>query len=143
MIHAPLGRNWLLANLPHGGAMNLLDAIVQWNESSVRAAATSHRSRDHPLRRGNELPSVCGIEYGAQAAAAHGALASGGPIRAGLLVSVRSVAMHARRLDDIAGDLDVLAVRLGGGDAGVLYRFEVASEGRLLVEGRVAVAFPP
>jgi hypothetical protein len=50
--------------------------------------------------------------------------------------------MHVRRLDDVPGDLDVFAERLGGNDDGVLYRFEVASAGRLLVEGRVAVAFP-
>jgi hypothetical protein len=49
--------------------------------------------------------------------------------------------MHADRLDDVAGDLDVLAERLGGDESGVLYRFEVASAGRVLVEGRVAVAF--
>jgi len=138
---APLDRTWLLANLPHQGAMNLLDAIVAWNDASVRAVARNHRAPDHPLRRGGELPSVCGIEYGAQAAAAHGALASHEPCRAGLLASVRSVVMHVRRLDDVPGDLDVLAERLGGDDTGVLYRFEVASAGRLLVEGRVAVAF--
>jgi predicted hotdog family 3-hydroxylacyl-ACP dehydratase len=94
------------------------------------------------LRRGDELPAVCGIEYGAQAAAAHGALASREGSGGGVLASVRSVVMHARRLDDVPGDLDVFAERLGGNDGGVLYRFEVASAGRLLVEGRVAVAFP-
>ena len=60
---------------------------------------------------------------------------------AGVLASVRNVVMHADRLDDVPGDLDVLAERLGGDDSGVLYRFEVASAGRVLVEGRVAVAF--
>ena len=141
MSSVPLGRTWLLANLPHQGAMNLLYAIVAWNDSSVRAVARNHRAADHPLRRDGELPTVCGIEYGAQAAAAHGALASRQPSGEGVLASVRSVVMHARRLDDVSGDLDVFAERLGGGDAGVLYRFEVSSAGRLLVEGRVAVAF--
>jgi predicted hotdog family 3-hydroxylacyl-ACP dehydratase len=141
MIAAPLDRTWLLANLPHQGAMNLLDAIVQWNDMSVRAVVRNHRAPGHPLRRGGELPSVCGIEYGAQAAAAHGALASNTSSGPGVLASVRSVVMHADRLDDVPGDLDVLAERLGGDDAGVLYRFEVASAGRVLVEGRVAVAF--
>jgi hypothetical protein len=42
----------------------------------------------------------------------------------------------------VPGDLDVFAERLGGNDDGVLYRFEVAAANRLLVEGRVAVAFP-
>ena len=141
MIAAPLDRTWLLANLPHQGAMNLLDAIVEWDDSCVRAVARNQRALDHPLRRGGELPSACGIEYGAQAAAAHGALVSRTPSGAGVLASVRNVVMHADRLDDVPGDLDVLAERLGGDDSGVLYRFEVASAGRVLVEGRVAVAF--
>ncbi|HKP65617.1 MAG TPA: hydroxymyristoyl-ACP dehydratase [Casimicrobiaceae bacterium] len=142
MMRAPLDRAWLLANLPHQHGMNLLDTVVAWDDSSIRAVARNHRAIDHPLRRSGELPAVCGIEYGAQAAAAHGALAAREPNGAGLLASVRSVVMHARRLDDVRGDLDVFAERLGGNDDGVLYRFEVSSEGRLLVQGRVAVAFP-
>jgi predicted hotdog family 3-hydroxylacyl-ACP dehydratase len=139
---APLGRRWLQENLPHQDAMNFLDAIVEWDDTRVRATARNHRSPAHPLRRAGELPSVCGIEYGAQAAAAHGALVSHRHAGPGLLVSVRGIVLNVRRLDDVPGDLDVLAERLGGDDAGVLYRFEVASNGRVLVEGRVAVAFP-
>jgi predicted hotdog family 3-hydroxylacyl-ACP dehydratase len=142
VIAAPLDRRWLLDNLPHQDAMNLLDGIVEWDEVRVRAAARNHRSPTHPLRRAGELPAVCGIEYGAQAAAAHGALVSREHAGPGLLASVRGIVLHVPRLDDVPGDLDVLAERLGGDDAGVLYRFEVASGGRLLVEGRVAVAFP-
>ena len=141
MIAAPLGRAWLLANLPHKGSMNLLDEIVAWNDGGIRAVARNHRDADHPLRRDGELPAVCGIEYGAQAAAAHGALASREPSRAGLLASVRSIVMNVRRLDDVGADLDVFAERIGGDRSGVLYRFEVAASGRLLVEGRMAVAF--
>ena len=142
MSNPQLDRRWLQDNLPHQDAMNLLDGIVAWNDMRVRATARNHRSLDHPLRRAGELPSVCGIEYGAQAAAAHGALLSRRHAGPGLLVSVREIFLHVRRLDDVPGDLDVLAERLGGDDAGVLYRFEVGSSGRVLVEGRVAVAFP-
>ncbi len=141
MNQAPLDRAWLLAHLPHQGRMNLLDSIASWDATSVRAVARNHRSPDHPLQRAGELPIVAGIEYGAQAAAAHGALASKGPSATGFLASVRSVVFHARRLDDVEGDLDVFAEHLGGGDAGVLYRFEISSAGHMLVEGRVTVAF--
>ena len=141
MNRAPLDRSWLARHLPHQGRMSLLDAIVAWDASSVRAVARGHRAPDHPLRRAGELPIACGIEYGAQAAAAHGALASSHPPSAGVIASVRSVVFHVRRLDDVAGDLDVFAEQIGGAEAGVLYRFEVASLGRALVEGRVAVAF--
>ncbi len=141
MIAIGLDRAWLAANLPHQGAMSLLDAVTHWNESSVRATATGHRDPRHPLRRGAELPAAAAIEYGAQAAAAHGALLSGHGSPGGFLASVRSVAFHVRRLDDIEAPLEVSAQQLGGGEAGALYRFEVRAAGRCLVEGRVTVAF--
>jgi predicted hotdog family 3-hydroxylacyl-ACP dehydratase len=142
MNGAPLGREWIAAHLPHQGRMSLLDEITAWDRTTLRALARNHRAADHPLRRGGELPIACGIEYGAQAAAAHGALLSPHPAGAGLLASARAVEFHARRLDDAAGDLEILAEQMGASDAGVLYRFEIASAGRLLVEGRVTVAFP-
>ena len=141
MIGGARDRAWLAAHLPHAGTMCLLDAVVDWEEASLHARATNHRALHHPLRRGGELPIVAGIEYGAQAAAAHGALATQKPSGAGMIAAVRSVAFHARRLDDAAGDLDIRVEQLGGGAAGVIYRFEVSSSGRVLVEGRVTVAF--
>jgi predicted hotdog family 3-hydroxylacyl-ACP dehydratase len=121
--------------------MSLLDEIVAWDAGSVHAIARNARDRANPLRRAGELPAACGIEYGAQAAAAHGALAAQRPCKPGMLASVRSVVFHARRLDEGAHDLDVRVEQVGQGDSGVLYRFEVSSGGRILVEGRVTVAF--
>lgn len=138
----PLGRDWLASHLPHQGAMNLLDEIVAWDATTVRAIADRHRAPDHPLRRGAELPATAGIEYGAQAAAAHGALVPGAQARAGFLASMRGVTFHVRRLDDVEGPLEIFAEQLGSGEGGVLYRFEVRSAARCLVEGRVSVAFP-
>lgn len=143
MSAAPLDRAWLAANLPHQGTMSLLDAILEWNEAGLHARATGHRSAGNPLRRGDELPIVCAIEYGAQAAAAHGALLDSRPSGPGMLVAVRSVAFHAPRLDDVGADLDVRVEHLGGGEAGVLYRFEVSAAGQALAEGRLTVAFAP
>ena len=141
-MSANIGRDWLAAHLPHQGAMSLLDEIVRWDATTVHATSDRHRAPDHPLRRGGELPATAAIEYGAQAAAAHGALASQGASRAGFLASMRGVTFHVRRLDDVAGPLEIFAEQLGGSDAGVLYRFEVRGGGRALVEGRVSVAFP-
>jgi predicted hotdog family 3-hydroxylacyl-ACP dehydratase len=140
-VSGGLGRAWLLRHLPHQGAMNLLEEVVRWDEATLRARATSHRSPRHPLRRGDELPAIAAIEYGAQAAAAHGALASKAPSGAGMIASARSVTFHVRRLDDIAADLEVGVAQMGGAASGVLYRFEVSADGRTLVEGRVTVAF--
>jgi predicted hotdog family 3-hydroxylacyl-ACP dehydratase len=59
---------------------------------------------------------------------------------------VRSVAFHATRLDDQAADLDITVEQLGAVAGGMLYRFSVASGGRELLGGRVAIvldAFHP
>ena len=141
MNHAPLDRAWIAAHLPHQGRMSLLHEILEWDATTVRALARSHRATNNPLRRAGELPIACGVEYGAQAAAAHGALMARQASGAGFLAAARSVVFHARRLDDVPGDLEVFAERIGGGDAGVMYRFEVTCAGRALVEGRLTVAF--
>lgn len=132
---------WIAAHLPHAGDMCLLEAVVDWDESSLRARASNHGALNHPLRHGGELPIAAGIEYGAQAAAAHGALSTQKPSGAGMIAAVRSVAFHARRLDNVAGDLDIRVEQLGGAGAGVIYRFAVSASGAVLVEGRVTVAF--
>ena len=136
-----LDRAWLLAHLPHQGEMNLLDSVVSWDDSVLRALAIGHRGATNPLRSNGCLPSTAGIEYGAQAAAAHGALI--GATGPGLLASVRAVRLHVDRLDDVEGALEVLAEQLGGGAGGVLYRFAVTCQGKALVDGRVTVAFAP
>lgn len=140
-MNPPLGRDWLGANLPHQGAMSLLDAVVEWDDAHLKALATSHRDPGHPLRRGKELPIACAIEYAAQAAAAHGALLAARPSGPGMLVAVRSVEFGAARLDDVAGPLDIAVEPLGGGESGVIYRFEVSTAGRRLATGRLTVAF--
>ena len=140
-MNAVLDHAWLEAHLPHRGAMNLLERVVAWDATTLHALATNHHDASHPLRRAGELPATAAIEYGAQAAAAHGALAADAPSGAGMIASVRNVVAHARRLDDVHEPLDVRVEQLGGGDAGVVYRFAVSAGSRLLVEGRVTVAF--
>ena len=138
-MNARIDRAWLLSHLPHAGQMNLLDEVVSWDATSLHARAIRHRDAANPLRRPEGLPPAAGIEYGAQAAAAHGALV--GQAGAGMIASVRGVRFHADRLDDAGEVLEIRAEQLGGGAGGVLYRFEVSAGGRLLVEGRVTVAF--
>ena len=135
-----LNHDWIAAHIPHQGEMCLLDRVDSWNEEQIQCSAHSHRSPENPLRAHGRLGSACGIEYAAQAMAVHGALrASGQPSRAGYLVSVRGAKLHAQRLDDIAADLIVKAIAITFSENDMLYRFEVSSEGRLLLEGRAAV----
>ena len=137
----PLDHAWLLAHLPHQGSMCLLDAVTEWDAQRIRCTATSHRHADNPLRAHGRLGAACGIEYAAQAMAAHGALLAGADSapRAGYLASVRGVDLQVARLDDIAADLEVEAERLCGDDNTILYGFRVSAAGRELLSGRATV----
>jgi predicted hotdog family 3-hydroxylacyl-ACP dehydratase len=137
----PLDQTWLLAHLPHQGSMCLLDAVTEWDAQRIRCTASSHRAPDNPLRAHDRLGAACGIEYAAQAMAAHGALLAGADSapRAGYLASVRSVELQVARLDDIAADLEVEAERLSGDGNTILYGFRVSAAGRELLSGRAAV----
>ena len=121
--------------------MCLLDGITEWDAQHIRCTASSHRNPDNPLRAHERLGAACGIEYAAQAMAAHGALltAADRPPRAGYLTSVRSVDLQVSRLDDVEADLVVEAERLSGDDNTILYGFSVSAAGRVLLSGRATV----
>lgn len=122
--------------------MCLLDCVAAWDEENIQCRATSHRKADNPLRANDQLSSVCGIEYAAQAMAVHGALLApkdSSIARAGFLVSIRGTRLHVSRLDDIAFDLTVEASCISRGDNNILYQFNVSADNQLLLEGRAAV----
>lgn len=136
-----LDHAWLLAHLPHQGSMCLLDAVTEWDDQRIRCTASSHRHADNPLRAHDRLGAACGIEYAAQAMAAHGALlavADCAP-RVGYLASVRGIELHVARLDDVDADLDIEAERLSGDDNIIIYGFRVSAGGRALLSGRATV----
>ena len=134
-------RDWIEAHIPHQGAMCLLDEVLEWDARRIVCRASSHRDPGNPLRVGDRLPAACGIEYGAQAMAVHGALlsADGAPLAPGVLASVRGVELLADRLDGESGPLRVAAERLSGEDDHILYAFSVTGDAGELVRGRAAV----
>ncbi len=121
--------------------MCLLDRVDSWDAQHIHCSASSHRAPDNPLRAHGRLGAACGIEYAAQAMAAHGALlaAADSSPRAGYLASVRGVELRVTRLDDIAADLRVEAERVSGDDNTILYGFSVFAEQELLLNGRAIV----
>ncbi|MCB1888550.1 MAG: 3-hydroxylacyl-ACP dehydratase [Rhodocyclaceae bacterium] len=131
---------WLRDHLPHRGEMCLLDEVEACDGDLIRCRATSHRDPSNPLRHAGRLGIAAGIEYAAQAMAAHGAMLTpaGGRPRLGYIASVRGVELLAGRLD-VAADLQVRAERISGDDQTVLYAFEVAAEDVPLLRGRATV----
>ncbi|MDO9074919.1 MAG: hydroxymyristoyl-ACP dehydratase [Rubrivivax sp.] len=139
---ATLDRDGIAQRIPHSGSMCLLDALLDWDTTTVRCRASSHQDATHPLRSPGGLLAPVAIEYAAQAMALHGALTAppGSVPSAGFLASARNVQMHVARLDDVPGLLIVSAKRLAGADQQALYTFALHDEGgRLLVDGRATV----
>jgi predicted hotdog family 3-hydroxylacyl-ACP dehydratase len=139
-------RAWIAGHVPHQGSMCLLDQVLDWDATRVRCLSRAHRSTDNPLRAHGRLGAVCGIEFAAQAMAVHGALLAPDlhvERRAGYLASVRSVTLHAARLDDLEADLIAVVERLGGDDTTVLYQFSLLAADRLLMSGRATIVLNP
>ena len=128
--------------VPHQGAMCLLEAVLRWDAEGIVCRAVSHLAPDNPLRRDGRLGAVCGIEYGLQAAAAHGALTGGGPAAPGWFAALREAELLTDRLDRTEfGALAVSATREAGGPGGMIYRFALrAADGRSLLRGRATIA---
>jgi len=128
--------------VPHQGAMCLWQDVVEHDASSVRLRTASHRDPANPLRSDGRLRALHLCEYGAQAMAVHGGLLgrdSGAPVRAGMLVALRAVALHAARIDDLPGEIEGEATLLANGADSQQYAFRITHAGTLLAEGRAAV----
>lgn len=139
-----LDRDEILTLIPHGGAMCLLDEVLDWDATSVRCLSHRYRASDNPLRRADgTLGSACGIEIAAQAMAVHGRLtasAEGQPMP-GYLVSLRDLRLARSRLDEAPGSLTISATRLMGDARGATYVFSVTNQEIDMLSGRATVLF--
>ena len=130
------------ALVPHKHAMCLWDEVLDWDTQRIHLRAMNHCDPDHPLRSDGQLRALHLCEYGAQAMAVHGGLLAreaGGVARAGMLVALRDVRLHASRVDDLPGALECTAELLATGDASQQYAFRIVHAGELLAEGRATV----
>jgi predicted hotdog family 3-hydroxylacyl-ACP dehydratase len=137
-----LDHAWIAAHIPHQGSMCLLEEVRSWDLQRISCRSTSHRALDNPLRAHGQLGAACAIEYAAQAVAVHGALLQCPPASGsgfGMLTSARRVEFAVARLDDLAHDLLVSALRLHSDAVSALYSFAVHDGERLLAQGRLSL----
>ena len=127
--------------LPHGGAMMLLDGVEFWDRQRIICVSMQHCAPGNPLRTRAGLSSLHGVEFAAQAAAAHGALNGTQSARpqTGLLLSVRDCRFHVRRLDTFDCPLRIESEQVGSSEGTRMYRFHVTARQASLVEGRLTV----
>ena len=137
-----LDRDAIAALVPHAGGMCLWDAVIAWDDTTIRLRAHNHRDLSHPLRSHDSLRALHLCEYGAQAMAVHGGLLArrtGSRAPSGMLVALRGVELHVARLDDLPGALECEAEALVRSDDAQQYAFRIRHAGMLLAEGRAAV----
>ncbi|BDG70570.1 phosphotransferase [Roseomonas fluvialis] len=141
-MNLPETRAEIARLVPHQGGMCLLEAVHRCDAEAIGCTTGTHRDPANPLRRDGTLPAVCGVEYGLQAMALHGALTAGAAQPAGFVAALAGVEFTVTRLDDLPGVLDITATALSRESRGFIYAFAVAGGGRVLVAGRATVVLP-
>jgi predicted hotdog family 3-hydroxylacyl-ACP dehydratase len=132
--------------LPHAGTARMIERVVAWDATSITTATSTHRAPGNPLRSDGRLASVHLIEYGAQTMALHGGLRErerGLRALPALLVSVRDFRAARAFIDDLPGDLLLVARVLLTTPASWQYEFEARHEGAAIASGRVAAIARP
>ncbi len=127
--------------IPHTGGMCVLDGVLECDAQRIRCISSTHRAADNPMRSGDELSTLCGIEYAAQAMAVHGAWNAGfdRKPRAGYLAALRDVVCHTTRLDNLSDDLVIDAEKTMGDETRVIYQFNIHAGTTKIMSGRATV----
>ncbi len=127
--------------LPHKPPMVLIDRVLQWDDARILCSAASHRRPDNPLRCRDRLSAFSGIEYAAQAMAAHAKLAAASDQapRTGFVATASKVVAHVDRLDTITAELEVEAVQIASTGDSSVYGFTLRTTDQTLLEGQLMV----
>lgn len=128
--------------LPHAGAMCLLHEVIATDSDSLTALATSHLNTDNPLRQGDKIATINGIEYAAQAMALHGSLlssASPEAPQAGYIATVRNIEMITAFIPETGAPLLITVEQLMSDSNGFTYHFYIDCEQQRLISGKITV----
>ena len=128
------------ALLPQKEAMCLLDAVESWDATRIVCASARHADRANPLREDGRLSPLAGIEFAAQAMAAHGALMAQGRPVDGWLARVRDCVVSCERMDTLPSPLRIEAERVAGGEQALSYRFTISAGGVVVLQGSALIA---
>ncbi|VAX15182.1 3-hydroxydecanoyl-[ACP] dehydratase [hydrothermal vent metagenome] len=131
--------------IPHAGNMVLIDSVETWDNNEIVCKASSHTDPENPLRDGNQLGSICIIEYAAQAMAVHGALVAGAQEKPeeGYLGGLKDITLFVGRLDNLESNLEIYANRKIAINDSFVYDFSVSYGEAPVAEGRLFVFTKP
>ncbi|MBE9548349.1 MAG: hypothetical protein IMF09_02995 [Proteobacteria bacterium] len=115
--------------IPHAGNMVLLDTAESIETSSLQCRSNTHLDASNPLRTGQGLSAISGIEYAAQAMALHMSLVNDGVPQSGLLAICKNIKIKHRYFDAFKDELHIAVEYLNGSiEMGLLqYGFTIFS----------------
>ncbi|WP_214660462.1 hypothetical protein [sulfur-oxidizing endosymbiont of Gigantopelta aegis] len=124
--------------------MCLLDCVVQYDTLNLTALATSHQSNDNPLRVGNKIATINGIEYAAQAMAIHASLiaektSNDDTVAMGYLATVRNICIKTPYLPENSGPLSILVTQLMSDGHGFTYEFQLSCDQTIVISGKITI----
>ncbi|HEY7885675.1 MAG TPA: hypothetical protein VIC08_12100 [Cellvibrionaceae bacterium] len=127
--------------IPHRAPMVLVDSITHWDDKNIICHSESHLSSDNPLRDQGVLSVFAGVEYAAQAMAAHARLISppkaDGPPRKGFLAVASKLTATVAELDTVAAPLVINAHMLAHNADSSLYEFTLHAADTLVLSGQL------
>ncbi|MFK5984968.1 MAG: hypothetical protein QM479_06040 [Pseudomonadota bacterium] len=139
--------------LPHSGKMCLIDKVIFWDKDTLVAQTMSHIKADNPLRQGDKISTIIGIEYAAQTMAIHSALLQkqlqkNDNIqqqinRGGYLATTRNIQVLAEHIyhskASSSQPLEISVMLLMKDTQGYTYNFEISSDNAKLLCGRLTI----
>ncbi|WP_051083990.1 hypothetical protein [Gilvimarinus chinensis] len=131
--------------LPHKPPMVLLDSIIAHDATKILCRTKSHLDTANPLRIDGFLSVYCGVEYAAQAMAAHARLyseAKGAP-RQGVVAVASKLTPHCEKLDAYPDDLLVKLHLLARNDSSSMCEFELSAQQMILLTGQLTASLTP
>lgn len=131
--------------LPHAHPMVLLDTIVRWDSDAIVCSSRSHLAADNPLREGGHLSVFAGVEYAAQAMAAHNRLLADddAPPRKGFLAVASKVTALAQSLDQWPKTLTIEAWVMAQTRDSSMYEFRLSAQETPVLEGQLTAVLSP
>ena len=125
--------------LPHGGAMVLIDEVLEASEGGIVARVTLRPTS--LFVHGDQVPAIVAIEYMAQTIGAYAGLrarAAGGPPRIGFLLGTRELTLDVDAFA-VGDELTIEASHVFGDDQVGSFQCEVRRAGRTLASALVNV----
>ncbi|WP_041524079.1 hypothetical protein [Gilvimarinus agarilyticus] len=124
--------------IPHQAPMVLLDSITHWDDGYILCRALSHTREDNPLRDDGKLSIFAGVEYAAQAMAAHASLRNTGkPARRGVIATASKLSSACQWLDEYSEPLLVRVQLLASNANSSLCQFEITCGANELLRGQL------